>query len=103
MSAGTMAAQAPALSCLAGIAVSHPDLPGAYLVSSQVTANALTVQLKHPAHVEAWREALDVPAEALFMSRIGDQSSLEFQARRYEVVWHVYAVGCTTETAGGAT
>ncbi|MFE6686590.1 hypothetical protein ACFVFQ_08930 [Streptomyces sp. NPDC057743] len=103
MSAATMAAQAATLKCLAGIAVSYPNLPGAYFTASSVVPNELSVQLDSPSKVEAWRVALNVPVEKVFMDRIGDQLSLEFRATAYRVAFHVYAVyDAATVEAGAA-
>ncbi|MGD3107556.1 hypothetical protein [Streptomyces sp. YGL11-2] len=102
MSAGTMAAQAATLTCLAGIAVSHPDLPGAYFTASRIVPNELSVQLDSPSKVEAWREALNVPVEKVFADRIGDRPSLEFRATVYRVAFHVYAVYEVAAVEAGA-
>ncbi|MER5916960.1 hypothetical protein ABT124_43075 [Streptomyces sp. NPDC001982] len=91
MSAETLAAQAATLTCLAGIAVSHPSLPGAYFVVSSITPNKLTVQLDSPSEVEAWRDALGVSAEEIYTRRIGAQPSIEFEATAYGVTFHVWA------------
>jgi len=87
-----MAAQAATLTCLAGLAVSHPNLPRAYIALSRHVPNALSVQLDSPSKVEAWREVLNVPTDKVFVDVIGDQPSLEFDATVYGVAFHVYAV-----------
>ncbi|WP_411142564.1 hypothetical protein [Streptomyces sp. x-80] len=104
MSKGNLAAQAPLLACLADLAVSHPDLPGAYFVSSKVVPNELTVQLKSPREVEAWREALGVPVEEIFVDWLGGRPSVEFEATVHGVDFHVYAAyeAATAEVAGAS-
>lgn len=102
MSASTMAAQVATLTCLAGIAVSHPNLPGAYIAASQHTPNELSVQLGSPSALEAWREALGVPADCVIADRIGDRPSLEFDATVYRIKFHVYATYEPTTVEAGA-
>jgi hypothetical protein len=99
-----MDAQASVLACLARIAVTHPDLPGAYLVSSKVVPNKLTVQLASPREVEAWREALGVPVEKVVLDQLGGRPSLEFEATVHGVDFHVYAAfdAATAEVAGAS-
>ncbi|WP_413799618.1 hypothetical protein [Streptomyces iranensis] len=92
MNARTLATQTAALTCLAGLAVSHPHLPGAYITMSQHIPDELKVLLDSPSAVEAWREALHVPAETVVAGRLGDRPLLEFRATVYRVAFHVYAV-----------
>ncbi|WP_263167171.1 hypothetical protein [Streptomyces sp. SCSIO ZS0520] len=87
----TLADQAATLACLANLAVGHPNLPAAYITTSRFTPRELSVQLDSPGKVEAWREALGIPAESVFESRIGNRQSLEFRASAYGVLFHVYA------------
>ena len=87
-----MAAQAATLTCLAGLAVSHPNLPSAYITLSRHVPNELSVQLDSPSKVEAWREVLNVSTDKVFVDVIGGQPSLEFDATVYGVAFHVYAV-----------
>ncbi|MFF8968683.1 hypothetical protein [Streptomyces sp. NPDC014995] len=103
MSVQNLAAQAATITCLAGLAVAHPHLPGAYITVSQHSPRALSVQLDSPAALEAWREALGVDAGLVVADRIGDRPSLEFEATVYGVDFRVYAVyTAATASAGGA-
>ncbi|MFD9336434.1 hypothetical protein ACFWBF_18825 [Streptomyces sp. NPDC060028] len=60
-----LAAQSAVLAALAQLAELHPDLPGAYITTSQITPTEAHVLLDGPADLEAWRlathtDALDV-------------------------------------------
>ncbi|MFJ8717977.1 hypothetical protein ACIRD9_33215 [Streptomyces violaceus] len=90
MSAETLATQAAALTCLAGLAVGRPNLPAAYITVSGHTPGEVSVQPAGPSAVEAWREALGVDPEQLVADRIGDQPSLEFTATAYGIKFSVY-------------
>ncbi|MFM9492120.1 hypothetical protein ACKI1Q_00530 [Streptomyces galilaeus] len=91
MSAENLAEQAALFTCLAGLAVGHPNLPAAYVTISRHASRELSVQLDSPSKVEAWREALGVDAALLVVDRIGNRSSLEFDATAFGVDFHVYA------------
>ncbi|MFD7458687.1 MULTISPECIES: hypothetical protein [unclassified Streptomyces] len=103
MSAETLAAQAAAFTCLAGLAVGRPALPAAYITISGHSPREVSVQLRDPSAVEAWREALDVAPERVVADRIGDRPSLEFTATAYGIDFHVYATYTPASVpAGGA-
>ncbi|MFF7748798.1 hypothetical protein ACFZCP_05985 [Streptomyces sp. NPDC007971] len=102
MNAETLATQAAVLTCLAGLAVGHPNLPGAYLTISRYTPGEVAVQLESPAAVEAWREALGVDPDKVVADRIGTQPSLEFDATAYGIDFHVYATYQPAPTEAGA-
>jgi hypothetical protein len=91
VSAENLAAQAALFTCLAGLAVGHPNLPAAYVTISQHAPRELSVQLDSPSKVEAWREALGVDAGLLVVDRIGTRPSLEFNATVFGIAFHVYA------------
>ncbi|WP_217234960.1 hypothetical protein [Streptomyces sp. AC555_RSS877] len=91
MSAESLAAQAAVITCLAGLAVGHPNLPAAYFTISRHGPRELSVQLDSPSKVEAWREALGVDAALVSVDRLGERASLEFNATAYGVDFHVYA------------
>ncbi|MFJ1973096.1 hypothetical protein ACIO93_31005 [Streptomyces sp. NPDC087903] len=92
MSAETLAGQAAVSTCLAGLAIGHPNLPAAYITLSQHTPRELGVQLDSPSKLEAWREALGVDVGLVRARRVGEQESLAFDARVYGVDFHVHAV-----------
>ncbi|MFC8202158.1 hypothetical protein ACFUTV_43300 [Streptomyces sp. NPDC057298] len=98
--ATTLAGQLPVLVALAGLAVSHPHLPGAYFTISDVMPTELGVQLDSPGQVEAWREALNVPAEQVILRTRDDRSALKFEATAYGMQFRVYAVYDPAEQAG---
>lgn len=84
--------QATVLVALAGLAVSHPNLPGAYFSTSEILPRELAVQLDSPSKVEAWRAALNVPVEKVALRQRGEQATLKFEATVYGVEFTVYAV-----------
>ncbi|MFI1029830.1 hypothetical protein [Streptomyces sp. NPDC020951] len=91
MSAENLSEQAAVITCLAGLAVGHPNLPAGYFTVSRHGARELSVQLDSPSKVEAWREALGVDAGLLRVERFGGRASLEFDATVFGVDFHVYA------------
>ncbi|MGW6263474.1 hypothetical protein [Streptomyces sp. NPDC055085] len=88
---GTLSEQATVLVALAGLAVSHPHLPGAYFSTSEILPQELKVQLDSPGKVEAWRAALNVPAEQVVLRRSGERAHLKFDATVFGVEFYVYA------------
>ncbi|MGW0600633.1 hypothetical protein ACWD11_26385 [Streptomyces sp. NPDC002776] len=95
-----MAEQATVLVALAGLAVSHPNLPGAYFSFSDVLPDEVGVQLDSPNKVEAWREALNVPADQVTIRIRDERVTLRFEVTAYGVQFRVYAVYDTTTPAG---
>ncbi|MFM9495494.1 hypothetical protein ACKI1Q_17970 [Streptomyces galilaeus] len=91
MTAENLAAQAALFTCLAGLAVGRPDLPAAYVTISRFAPRELSVQLDSPSKVEAWREALGADSDLVRVDRIGNRSSLEFDASAFGIAFHVYA------------
>lgn len=61
-SSQTLADQAPALQALHHLATTHPDLPDLYI---SIHAGRATVQADQTDHFESWRQALDIPEEAV--------------------------------------
>ncbi|BCM66471.1 MULTISPECIES: hypothetical protein [Streptomyces] len=102
MKAATLAEQAPALACLVSLAVGHPDLPGAYITTSQFTPNELSVQLDDPSGVEEWRKALSVSADQVFRDWIGERPSVQFRTVAFRVTFHVYATYDLAATSDGS-
>ncbi|MGW3148383.1 hypothetical protein ACWDG1_27685 [Streptomyces sp. NPDC001177] len=102
MSVETLGAQAALFTCLAGLAVGHPNLPAAYITISRQAPRELSVQLDSPAAVEAWREALGVDPALVVAERLGNRPSLEFDASAYGVDFHVYAAYQQATAEAGA-
>ncbi|MFG2128340.1 hypothetical protein ACGFNV_11130 [Streptomyces sp. NPDC048751] len=102
MSAETLAEQAALITCLAGLAVGHPHLPAAYITISRHAPRELNVQLDSVSKVEAWREALGVDADLVCVDRLGDRSSLEFDATVHGVDFHVYTTYVSAAVEAGA-
>jgi hypothetical protein len=50
------------------------------------------VQLDSPAKVEAWRAALNVPADQVILRQRDEQVQLRFETSAYGVHFRVYAV-----------
>ncbi|MFE5090643.1 hypothetical protein ACFRCI_09610 [Streptomyces sp. NPDC056638] len=63
----SLAQQAPAAEALMGLAQMAGDLPAAYIVIHASMPVHIAVQLDTPAQFEAWRTALQVPAESVEM------------------------------------
>ncbi|MGW1722334.1 hypothetical protein ACWCQK_05260 [Streptomyces sp. NPDC002306] len=103
MSAESLAAQAAAITCLAGLAVRRPHLPAAYIVLSDHAPRELIVQLDSPVAVELWREALCVDPGRMRVNLIGDQLSLGFDASAYGLDFRVYAVFESAVVEAGAS
>jgi hypothetical protein len=61
----TFGAVAPALAFVARLAELHPTLPAPHMTVSSIIAGRVSILLDGPAEIEAWREVLLVPAEAL--------------------------------------
>ncbi|MFJ2957055.1 hypothetical protein [Streptomyces sp. NPDC087270] len=72
-----LAAQADALRALLHIAEQHPELPGAYVVSRNVTPGGIDVQLDTPSAWEVWRGTLNVPANSATYRTFDNRQHLE--------------------------
>ncbi|MFG2948836.1 hypothetical protein [Streptomyces adustus] len=103
MRTANLADQSVVFTCLAGLAVTHPNLPAPYLTLSRHLPQEVAVQLDSPAAVEAWREVLGVAPDRVVADRIGDRPSLEFKSRAFGVHFFVYAVYTPATQPVGAT
>lgn len=83
--------QAAALAFLAGLAQKSPELPPAYVTSSWVEPDKVSVQLDSVGAIESWREALNVATEGVVLGSYGtDRRQLTFTAAVNDVridVW----------------
>lgn len=87
-----LAAQANALRSLLRLAEHHHDLPGAYVVSHNVDADRIDVQLDSPSSLEAWREALGAPPASVQSKPYQAREFLEFTAPAHRSTIRVYAI-----------
>ncbi|WP_405921375.1 hypothetical protein [Streptomyces sp. NBC_00122] len=89
---GLLSTQAPMLAALARLAQTHPDLPGAYLTTSDITPGEAHALLDHPSDVEAWREALHMDSTDVAITTRKDQTKLGFTVPLGSISLHVYAL-----------
>ncbi|WP_326779662.1 hypothetical protein OG481_01875 [Streptomyces longwoodensis] len=61
---GRTSEQAPVFEALMSLAAEFADLPRPYIVV-HCTGPTFVIQLSHPSHFEAWREALGLPTESV--------------------------------------
>ncbi|MEU7416766.1 hypothetical protein [Streptomyces antibioticus] len=97
---GRASEQAPVFEALMALAAEFAELPRPYIVV-QTTGCWFTVQLMHPSHFEAWREALGLPADLVDLVAGGSSvwlaSSDRFRGVRFELTGH--GVPLTVEQA----
>ncbi|SFF12168.1 hypothetical protein SAMN05216251_108253 [Actinacidiphila alni] len=74
----TIGEQRPVLLALTYLATTFPELPSAYMVGHRHLTNAISLQMDKGADVEAWRVALQVPADAVHLDRYSDYTSIQF-------------------------
>ncbi|MFF8482396.1 hypothetical protein [Streptomyces antibioticus] len=88
---GRTAEQAPVFEALMALAAEFADLPRPYIVV-HTTGCWFTVQLGHPSHFEAWRDALGLPTDLvdLVASRSSAwlASSAHYRGVRFELTGH---------------
>ncbi|NXY95673.1 hypothetical protein HYE82_15000 [Streptomyces sp. BR123] len=97
-----LAAQATVFGTLTRLAELHPNLPGAYVTTSQITPTEAHVLLDSPADLEAWRRATHTDAlDVQFTERQGDRK-LQFTAPLGRITLKVYAVFPTVPAAVAA-
>jgi hypothetical protein len=87
-----ISAQSTALRALLRLTEQHPELPGAYIVSSSTYPHCIDVQLDNPSALEAWREAVDVPTDAVHTKSLGEKTELEISANVGGATICVYAI-----------
>nr|WSX78217.1 hypothetical protein OH826_32855 [Streptomyces sp. NBC_00899] len=89
-----VAAQTNALGTLLRLIDAHPELPGAYFVSHCFEPQRVDVQLDSPSALEAWREALNLPTDAIEPKAFPDpdRRELEVSAVIGTATIRVYAI-----------
>ncbi|MFD9078951.1 hypothetical protein [Streptomyces erythrochromogenes] len=88
-----LTAQAAVFAALAQLAEVHPNLPGAYITTSQITPTEVHVLLDSPADLEAWRLATHTdPDEVQLGDLKGDRRQLLFNAPLGRITLRVYTV-----------
>jgi hypothetical protein len=96
-----IAAQTCALRALLHLTDLHPDLPGAYVVTHNVTPNQIDVQLNAPSDWETWRETLNLPTDTATSRSLDNRQLLECVTTVGEMSVRVYAVFPRTEGNSG--
>lgn len=83
---------APALAFVARLAVLHPTLPAPSLDFSGIFPNRVRLCMDSAPEIEAWREALHVPTEAVdFSVRSDGRMRIGFDAKVNGVEFHAFA------------
>ncbi|AWZ05144.1 MULTISPECIES: hypothetical protein [unclassified Streptomyces] len=77
---------------LAQLAELHPDLPGAYITTSQITPTEAHVLLDTPADLEAWRLATHTDARDVQLANLKSDRQLLFTAPLGRITLRVYTV-----------
>ncbi|WP_405439376.1 hypothetical protein OG373_19265 [Streptomyces avidinii] len=87
-----LTAQAAVFAALAQLAELHPNLPGAYITTSQISPTEASILLDGPADFEAWRMATHTEADDVrFADRKGDRK-LHFTAPLGRITLTVFTV-----------
>jgi hypothetical protein len=87
-----LSAQRAAWQALDHLAARHPDLPGGYIVQSDITPGRIDVQLDGFTDLEAWRAALGVDPAAVGFGPCGENRKLELTAEVAGTTVCVYAI-----------
>ncbi|WP_158780955.1 hypothetical protein [Streptomyces sp. NRRL S-237] len=85
-------AQIAVFAALAQLAELHPDLPGAYITTSQITPTDAHVLLDSPADLEAWRLATHTDTEDVQLGDLKGDRQLLFIAPLGRITLRVYTV-----------
>ncbi|MFJ3829575.1 hypothetical protein ACIPWI_16590 [Streptomyces sp. NPDC090046] len=84
--------QAAVFAALAQLAELHPNLPGAYITTSQITPTEAHVLLDSPADLEAWRLATHTDADDVQLRDLQGDRKLLFIAPLGRITLRVYTV-----------
>ncbi|MEU9720525.1 hypothetical protein [Streptomyces sp. NPDC047976] len=87
-----LAAQTAVFATLAQLAKFHPDLPGAYITTSQISPSEAHILLDSPADLEAWRLATHTPADDVQLADLKGNMRLLFTAPFGRITLRVYIV-----------
>ncbi|MFI1280472.1 hypothetical protein ACH4U5_06845 [Streptomyces sp. NPDC020858] len=87
-----LTAQAVVFATLAQLAELHPDLPGAYITTSQITPTEAHVLLDGPADLEAWRLATHTDVGDVQLTDLKGDRQLLFSAPLGRITLRVYTV-----------
>ncbi len=85
-------AQTAVFTALAQLAELHPNLPGAYITTSQITPTEATVLLDSPADLEAWRQATHTDADDVQLRDLNGDRQLLFTALFGRIALRIYTV-----------
>lgn len=84
--------QSAVFAALAQLAELHPDLPGAYITTSQITPTEAHVLLDSPADLEAWRLATHTDALDVELGSLKGDRQLLFTAPLGRITLRVYTI-----------
>ncbi|MEU5805588.1 hypothetical protein [Streptomyces sp. NPDC047718] len=87
-----LTAQTAVFAALAQLAELHPDLPGAYITTSQITPTEAHALLDSLADLEAWRQATHTDALDVQLNDLKDEKQLLFTAPVGRITLKVYTV-----------
>ncbi|MER6486369.1 hypothetical protein ABT264_22785 [Streptomyces virginiae] len=87
-----LTAQAAVFAALAQLAELHPNLPGAYITTSQISPDEAHVLLSSPADLEAWRLALHADVDDVQLADLKGDWQLLFIAPLGRITLRVYTV-----------
>ncbi|MFJ3960091.1 hypothetical protein [Streptomyces sp. NPDC090036] len=87
-----LTAQTVVFAALARLAELHPDLPGAYITTSQITPTEATVLLDSPADLEAWREGMHTNVGDVQLKDLKGERQLRFTAPLGRITLTVFTV-----------
>ncbi|MFZ3470973.1 hypothetical protein ACODT3_21760 [Streptomyces sp. 4.24] len=85
-----LTAQSAAFAALAQLAELHPDLPGAYITTSQITPTEVHVLLDSPADLEAWRLVTHTDVLEVELASFDGDLRLLFTAPLGRITFKIY-------------
>ncbi|AXE26384.1 hypothetical protein C0216_25605 [Streptomyces globosus] len=97
-----LTAQTAVFAALVQLAQSHPELPGAYITTSQITPSEAHVLLDSPADLEAWRQATHTDALDVQLKDLRGENQLLFTAPVGRITLKVYTLFAPAPAAVGA-
>ncbi|MEU6892163.1 hypothetical protein ABZ934_10250 [Streptomyces sp. NPDC046557] len=87
-----LTAQTAVFAALAQLAELHPDLPGAYITTSQITPHEAHVLLDSPADLEAWRLATHTDVGDVQLIDLKGDVQLLFTAPFGRITLRIYTI-----------
>ncbi|MEU9036807.1 hypothetical protein AB0D45_18155 [Streptomyces sp. NPDC048352] len=87
-----LTAQSAVFTALAQLAELHPNLPGAYITTSQITPAEVSILLDSLADLEAWRLATHTDADDVQLADLKGDCQLRFTAPLGRITLKVFTV-----------